>query len=98
MTTQIFAGSKGTGKTRKLLELAEKYNAIVISPFKSALQVKAQALGYNLTILNFNDYFLNYNEKYLGRKIVVDNASEVLAAVVNYQNNGNELIGITVDN
>ena len=97
MTTTIFSGARGTGKTRKLLEHAAQYNAIVITPYDQALKVKAKAYGIDVEIINPIEYTQNYKESYRARKIAVVNAAEVLQYFVNYNQCGNELIGMTVN-
>lgn len=53
---QYIIGERGVGKTRKLLEEAQKKNAIVICKNPDAMRVKAQNYGfYRMSIIGYDD-------------------------------------------
>ena len=72
----IITDVRGSGKTKKLLEVAQKENAIILTQDKRAFKVKAKSYGYdNVTILDYEDL---ENDNYdLNRPILIHNADKV---------------------
>jgi len=68
---------RGSGKTKKLIETAQKSNAIILTQDKRALKVKAKSYGYeNIPILDYEDL---ENDNYdLTRPILIHNCDKVL--------------------
>lgn len=66
-----------TGKAQKLLEVARKKNAIILTQDKRAFKVKAHSYRYDdITILDYEDL---ENDNYdLAQPILVHNADKVL--------------------
>ena len=55
---EIIARPAGTNKTKELLEMANKNDGVVLTSEKRALQVKADAYGFeNITIIDWFDLF-----------------------------------------
>ena len=54
---KIIARPRGTGKTRELLEYAATHNGQILTTDKRALQVKANAYGINVEIIEPYDFF-----------------------------------------
>ena len=75
-------GPRGSGKTQKLFKVAEKNNAMILTPNSRALRVKAKDLGYNnLEIIGFGD--LDNDNFSLNKNVLVDNAEYVLKDLLN---------------
>lgn len=57
-------GSRGTGKTYRLLEKASEVGGIVVCSNPSAMREKAHVWGFtNLEFMQYNDYISYYCEK-----------------------------------
>lgn len=71
-------GSKDSGKTRKLLELAKQENALFICRNPLAMARKAEAYGITgLQFISFEE--VEYNGVIIEDKFVVDEVSDFLA-------------------
>lgn len=92
---KIFAGGRGTGKTRKLLELAKEKNATIVSSQYEGLSVKAKSLGYNIKILSPGAFF--YNTETTNDNIIFDNAEEILIFMTHEVSPESNLIGIAIN-
>lgn len=84
-------GSRGTGKTKRLLDFAHRENAVVVCRNPSAMRQKAHA--YGLTGMHFAGYedFLPDGTAFDGENMVVDE----LADFVSYLMRG-RLLGYTM--
>lgn len=49
-------GPAGSGKTKKIMELCVKDNAVFVCKNPEAMYVKAHAYGYSLQIISYNDF------------------------------------------
>lgn len=57
-------GSRGTGKTYRLLEKASEVGGIIVCSNPSAMREKAHTLGFtNLEFMQYKDYATYYCEK-----------------------------------
>ena len=74
---KIIFGNKESGKTEKILQLANKHGSIVLSSSPHALWEKARALGYtNVEIVGFGD--LNNDNFSLGKDLYIDDVENAL--------------------
>lgn len=74
-------GFRGSGKTRKLLEYADKHNMIIIEPTASCMryaQVMAHELGLNVKAITISEYLSNWPYHANDRKFLVDELSMFL--------------------
>ena len=85
-------GGRNTGKTKLLLEAANKVQGTVLAENKEALRVKANAYGfYDVNIINYQDlYDGNY---YYGEPLFIQKAELFLQTVA--QQHGLDLQGLT---
>ena len=75
-------GPRGTGKTSKLFELARKNNAMILTSNSRAMREKARSRGYNdIEIIGYGD--LDNDNFSLNKKVLVDNADDVLNCLIN---------------
>lgn len=59
---KIFGG-RGTGKTIKMLEMADNADCIIVAKDPQSLREKAFALGFkNVEIVSYDDYYYNYGQ------------------------------------
>ena len=73
----ILIDVRGSGKTKKLLELAREKNAIILTQDKRALKVKAKSYGYDdINVLDYED--LENDEYDLMKPILIHNVDKVL--------------------
>ena len=85
-------GGRNTGKTKLLLEAANKTHGTVLAENKEALRVKANSYGfYDVNIINYQDlYDGNY---YYGEPVYIQKAELFLETVA--RKFGLELQGLT---
>lgn len=88
---KIIFGSRGTGKTKQLLEYAYENRATVITKNARALKVKAQAYGLNVDIVEVDS--LSENTLY-DKRIVIHGLNDYLEDYFNKR--GAWLMGATV--
>ena len=68
---------RGSGKTKKLLEIAREKNAIILTQDKRAFKVKAKSYGYDdVDVLDYED--LENDEYDLMKPILIHNVDKVL--------------------
>ena len=85
-------GARNTGKTKILLEAANKVQGTVLTENKEALKVKANAYGFHdVTIIDYTD-FLEGNY-YFGQPLFIQKAEIFLTALA--KERGLLLEGIT---
>jgi len=85
-------GARNTGKTKLLLEAANKVQGIVLTENKEALKVKANAYGfYDVNIIDYQD--LIDGNFYLGQPLYIQKAELFLETFAKKQ--GLDLQGIT---
>lgn len=78
---KVIARSRGTGKTKELLQSASNANGQVLAVNKRALQTKADGYGlYDLPILDWDD--LMYGRYDRNKPLYVDNAEYVFAQLL----------------
>lgn len=90
----VISRGMDTGKTKEILKLAESRQATILTSTPRALKVKASALGYNLNIVGWQDFLSNTLS---GQKIIIDNAEEVLAEIINSIDKNYRLIAMAVN-
>ena len=68
---------RGSGKTKKLLEVAREKNALILTQDKRAFKVKAHSYGYDdIKILDYEDL---ENDNYdLTQPILLHNADKIM--------------------
>lgn len=72
--------NRDSGKAYELLEYASRVEAIVLTSNKAALQVKANAYGFdNLTIIDYED--LENGNYYYGQPLVIHNSDKLLQKI-----------------
>lgn len=85
-------GARNTGKTKQLLEAANKMQGTVLAENKEALKVKANSYGfYDVNIINYQD--LIDGNYYYGRPFFIQKAELFLETFAKKQ--GLDLQGIT---
>ena len=68
---------RGSGKTKKLLEVAREKHAIILTQDKRAFRVKAKSYGYeNIKIIDYED--LENDDYDIDEPILIHNADKVL--------------------
>ena len=73
---KVIARPRGTNKTKELLELANEKGGLVLTTEKHALQVKANAYGFNnLTVIDWFD--LLYDDYDETRPLYIHKAADV---------------------
>lgn len=77
---KIIARGPGTGKTKELLYEAWNSGGQVLTLNKRALQSKAEAYGFFLPIIDWNDIL--YGEYDKNKPLYIDNAEEVFAVLL----------------
>lgn len=93
-----FIDQKGTGKTKKLLEVAKEYNAIVVCENPEQLRQKAYNYGITgLDFISFAQFDLDVSNSYpsgvtYNMPIVIDELDRYFKQVEN------NLIGYTISN
>lgn len=74
---KVIARPIGTGKTRELMEMALEADGIILTTNKRALQVKAEAYGFDsLYIIDLND--LLYGEFDTAKPLFVHKLDDVM--------------------
>lgn len=69
--------NRGTGKAKKLLEIARKNNATIITQDKRAFEVKAKSYGFsNVEILDYED--LEDDNYTIDKPIIIHNGDKFL--------------------
>jgi hypothetical protein len=75
---KVIARTRGTGKTRELLTIADENNGQVLTSNKRALQAKADAYGlHDLFIIDWND--MMYGGYDAHKPLYIHKADEVFA-------------------
>ena len=76
---------QGSGKTKKLMQLAQQNHAILVCENPSAMRYKAKAYGIN--DIDFISYVDLVTEEYQNENFVIDEIEKFLQNVlINYKN------------
>lgn len=88
---KLIYGSRGTGKTRQLLEYAAENRAIVITKNARALRVKAQSYGINVDIVEADSLTEN---TLFDKRVVIHDLDDYLKDYFNKR--GSWIMGATM--
>lgn len=88
---KLIYGSRGTGKTRQLLEYAAKSRATVITKNARALRVKAQSYGISVDIVEADSLTEN---TLFDKRVVIHNLDDYLEDYFNKR--GSWIMGATM--
>lgn len=88
---KLIYGSRGTGKTRQLLEYAAESRATVITKNARALRVKAQSYGISVDIVEADSLTEN---TLFDKRIVIHNLDDYLEDYFNKR--GSWIMGATM--
>ena len=88
---KLIYGSRGTGKTRQLLEYAAESRATVITKNARALRVKAQSYGISVDIVEADSLTEN---TFFDKRVVIHNLDDYLEDYFNKR--GSWIMGATM--
>lgn len=88
---KLIYGSRGTGKTRQLLEYAAESRATVITKNARALRVKAQSYGISVDIVEADSLTEN---TLFDKRVVIHNLDDYLEDYFNKR--GSWIMGATI--
>ena len=88
---KLIYGSRGTGKTRQLLEYAAESRATVITKNARALRVKAQSYGISVDIVEADSLTEN---TFFDKRVVIHNLDDYLEDYFN--KHGSWIMGATM--
>ena len=90
--TRIIEG-RGTGKTKKLMEIAKENNAIFVCGNPVAMEVKAHGYGIiGLDFMSYSQYLSNFSRGQREKRVVIDELEIFLA----HYAGSNPIIGYTI--
>ena len=79
---KVFTGTRGNGKTRKLMEYAAANNYAVLTSNKQSLVYKAQRYGIDVPIYDINDLEGEETCAIMGENFVVDDCAVFIEALL----------------